>query len=237
MIDDTGRDDRGREHGLARQPALQPQQRDDADRGADAERRHQQTERRRYRRAAPASRPSGPSGTIAPPPINPPASPIITPRTSGFARMKPSPSLMSRQVCAAGTRSARAALGLVEPQPRDQQRRQQERAAVDPDRERLLLARRARSSAWKPPSQCAMPASAANITAPSGNVPNAATRPSELADASCSGSFTMLGTRRVLGRPPQQREHLDRERQDHEAPDVLPERQQREQPGPADVAA
>ena len=81
----------------------------------------------------------GPSGTIAPPPTRPPARPIITPRTSGFARMKPSPSLMSRQVCAAGTRGARTPFALRQAEARDQEGRQQERAAVDPDRERLRL--------------------------------------------------------------------------------------------------
>ena len=80
-----------------------------------------------------------------------------------------------------------------------------------------------------PPSHFATPASAANITAPSGNVPYAATSESEFADASCSGSLTMFGTDRVLRRPPQQRQHLDEEREHDEPEQVVEEREQREQ--------
>ena len=142
---------------------------------------------------------------------------------------------MSRHVCAAGT------CGRVLRSVSGSRRREIKNADSRNDPPSTQIASDSRlppspASAEKPPSQWAIAASAANITAPSGNVPNAATRPSELAEARCSGSFTMLGTLASFGRSPQQREHLDRERQDHEAPDVLPERQHREQSGPADVA-
>ena len=79
--DDAGRRSPRSEHRLARQPLLEPQQRDDADRGAEAERGHQHTERR----AAAAEHllgEHGPSGIIAPPPMRPTPRPSITPRTS-----------------------------------------------------------------------------------------------------------------------------------------------------------
>ena len=54
-------------------------------------------------------------------------------------------------------------------------------------------------SKW--PSHDATAASNANINDPTGNVPKAATSPSEFADASWSGSLTMFGTLASLAGP------------------------------------
>ena len=167
--------------------------------------------------AARRSRTADRAARSCPPPIKPPASPIITPRTSGLERMNLRPSMMSRQVCATGTRLT-APRSLSSSRSREMssaETRNVER--VDPDRRATPAGRGTGRDAWKPPSHFATPARLAKKTAPSGNVPNAATSPSEFADASCSGSFTMFGTRRVLGRTPQQRQHLDQERQHDEA--------------------
>ena len=168
----------------------------------------------------------GPSGTIAPPPISPPRQ---TDHHAAHERVRadePQPFLDVEPRLPGRDPRARAPFTLVEPQARDQQRGEEERARVDPDRERALLHVRGCSSAWKPPSQCAGIASAANTIAPSGNVPNAATRPSELAEAKLLRVLDDVGNGRLLGRCPQQREDLDHEREDHQAPDVRPERQQ-----------
>ena len=78
-----------------------------------------------------------------------------------------------------------------------------------------------------------MPASAANIAAPSGNVPNAATSPSEFADASWSGSFTMLGTVASFAGPHSSVSISIDEREDDEPQRSSPERQYDEQPARA----
>ena len=76
---------------------------------------------------------------IIPPPMRPPARPIITPRTSGFERtnLKPVDDVAATSATAE-TRLIAPALALVEPQPRDEQRRHEERERVDPDRQDRL---------------------------------------------------------------------------------------------------
>ena len=65
------------------------------------------------------------------------------------------------------------------------------------------------------------------IAPASGNVPYEATSESEFAVARFS-SGTKCGHRRVLRRPPQQREDLDEERDDHQQPEAVDERQRRD---------
>ena len=221
------RDDGGREHDLARQPALEPQQRDDADRGAHAERRHQQPERGRRRRAAPRVATVGPSGTIAPPPINPPASPIITPRTSGFARMKPqpvldvTPRLRRRDPLSRFPARLRRAAGARSGAPRPGTCRRRPRSRATP------AALRARCEGGNPPSQCAMAGERREHHRAERERAERGDQTERVGRRELLGILHDVGDARVLGRAPQQREHLDRERQDDEAPDVLPERQQR----------
>ena len=131
---------------------------------------------------------------------------------------------MSRHVCATGTRLIGARARLRRGASREIRSADTRNvSAVDPDRERRSASRWSTSSASKSAEPRRRRRRAPRTaTAPSGNVPNAATSPSEFADASWSGSFTMFGTRRVLRRPPQQREHLDQERDDDETEQVRP---------------
>ena len=114
--------------------------------------------------------------------------------------MKRSPSFMSLHVCLAGV-CAPLPRSLSSRRNREISRAETRNVAASTQMASDSCFTPSGRSAWKSPSQLAMPASAANIAAPSGNVPNAATRPSEFADASWSGSFTMLGTVASLAGP------------------------------------
>src|SRR5438045_2222786 len=136
---------------------------------------------------------TAPSGTMHPPPSKPPARPIITPRTSAFERMNFTPSTMSCHVWLAG--------GTLRGSPalRPRSRPEIKIAETTNVRPSTQIANDAwpgcsASSALKCASHDDTAASTANSTEPIGNVPKAANRPSEFADASCSGSFTMFGT-------------------------------------------
>ena len=91
----------------------------------------------------------------------------------------------------------------------DQDRRDEERQRVDPDRERLLSSKPKPPSASKPPSHFATPASAANIDRAERE---RAVRGDERRASSPTRAARVLHDvrhRRVLRRAPQQREHLD----------------------------
>ncbi len=179
---------------------------------------------------------SGPSGMIMPPPIRPPARPIITPRTSGFDRTNRSPSTMSCHVWATGTRLIAAPFAFCRGVSLEM--RNADTRNVDASTQ---IGRRFGWSwkidqVWKSPSHFETPARIANTTAPTRNVPYAATRPERVRRRELVGILHDVRHARVLGRTPEQREHLDQERQDDEAEQVVPERQDHEQREPADVA-
>ena len=82
---------------------------------------------------------TGPSGIIAPPPMSPSPRPMITPRTSGSLTMNRTPSLMSRNVARQVGLVLRGRGRRRDRQAQDDQRGDEERRRVDPQRERLLV--------------------------------------------------------------------------------------------------
>ena len=153
--------------------------------------------------------------------------------------MNRSPSPMSRHVCIdLDPRSLLLALRSWEAQTARSAPPRRGTSARRP-RSRATPCRRSRNrpSASKPPSHFATPASAANTTAPSGNVPNAATSDERVRRRELVGILHDVRNRRVLGRPPQQRQHLDRGTRCTTRPEErVEERQHREERGAPDVA-
>ena len=178
---------------------------------------------------------SVPSGMITPPPISPPPSPIITPRTSALERMNFRPSQMSCVVSAIGIflTAPRLLSGSARREIKNAETRNVD-ASTRIGRSGCCVPKRCKCS--KPPSHFDTPARIEKKIAPSGNVPKAANTPSELADVQLIGIRDDVRDRRVLRRAPQQREDFDEERQHDEAEHAVPERQQHDQHTAADVA-
>ena len=146
-------------------------------------------------------RTTAPSGTIIPPPMRPPARPIITPRTSGFGRMNRRPSTMSCQVCEAGHALQRTPIAFVEPQARDQEGGHEEGQCVDPDRRATLVdAERAEVVKVAEPLRDARENGEEHGAERERAVRRDRAR-SEFADARCSGSLTTFGTLASLAGP------------------------------------
>ncbi len=159
---------------------------------------------------------AAPSGIMAPPPMRPTPSPTMTPRTRGWCAMKWSPSLMSRIVCVQSIRSwgsRSRARGIGSPKTMIA-----EAMNVQESTRRASVSWSTCSvdSASNDPSHAASAASSENTIEASGKVAYDATSERLFADASC-GLVDEVRDRRVLGRPPEQREDLQPERDEHEA--------------------
>ena len=178
---------------------------------------------------------SCPSGMIIPPPMSPPARPIITPRTSGFDRTNRSPSTMSCHVCDADTRViTRRSL---------ESRRSREMRNADTRNVRPSTQIGSSDCWWKRPE-------VVDVAEPLGDAgedrvehradEERAVRgdePERVRRRELLGILHDVRDRRVLRRAPQQREDLDQER-DHDQPEqVVPERQHQSSRPATDVAA
>ena len=122
-----------------------------------------------------------------------------------------------------------AAFALVEAQPRDQERRDEERAARRPRSRATPGSTPSAASAWKSPSQFATPASAANMHGAERERAERGDEPERVRRRELVGILHDVGNRRVLRRPPQQREHLDRRTRGRRGPRCCPRTAAREQ--------